>query len=90
MTKRLYLPLAVAAVAAVGVVTFSLPLTVNATDETCSCSARKEWVAIRAAEIRAEREAEAAALSADQTAAEAPAATEESSPEPATQEQSGG
>ena len=49
MTIRLILPLAVAAV---GLVTFGLPLAVNAADETCSCSARKEWVAIRAAEMR--------------------------------------
>jgi hypothetical protein len=83
MAKRFFLTLAVAAA---GVVTFSLPLAVNAADETCSCSARKEWVAIRAAEIRAEREAEATALAAGQTATEASAATEENSSEPTAQE----
>ena len=79
MTKRLLLPLAVAAV---GFVTFGLPLPVNAADETCSCSARKEWVAFRAAEIRAEREA----------AAKAEAAAEEqtSATEPQAEAQSGG
>ena len=80
MTKRLLLPLAVAAV---GFVTFGLPLPVNAADETCSCSARKEWVAIRAAEIRTEREAAAKA--------EAEAAEEQTSAtEPQAEAQSGG
>jgi len=70
MTKRLILPLAVAAI---GLVTFGLPLAVNAGDDNCGCSARKEWVAVRAAEIRAEREAEAAnaekAVAEEQTSA---------------------
>ena len=90
MVKRLFLPLAVAAV---GFVSFGLPLAVSA-EETCSCAARKEWVAIRAAELRAEREAaaraEAAALAAGQKTEEASAATGESSSVPTVQEQSGG
>ena len=84
MTKRLLLPLAVAAV---GFVTFGLPLPVNAADETCSCSARKEWVAIRAAEIRAEREAVA---EAEATAVKAVAEEQTSATEPSTEAQSGG
>ena len=71
MTNRLILPLAVAAV---GLVTFGVPLAVNAADETCSCSARKEWVAIRAAEMRAEREAAAE----EQTSATEPQAASQS------------
>ena len=86
MTKRLLLPLAVAAV---GFVTFGLPLPVNAADETCSCSARKEWVAVRAAEIRAERKTVAKAEA--EAAAENVAAEEQTSAtEPQAEAQSGG
>ena len=86
MTKRLFLPLAVAAV---GLVTFGLPLAVNAADETCSCSARKEWVAIRAAEMRAEREA-AAKAEAEAVAEKAAAEEQTSATEPQAASKSGG